>query len=193
MTWTATGKRAALLPLLCGLAFELAAQETESGCAPDEIDMGDYCVKKAPEALKLQPGAKRATPFRVKSMMPGRVGEQPLLPGSQPAPEVQAEPAAAPSIEASGYGVQLGLFSTREKAREVARDVAAVVGGPFALAPIELNERILWACINGPFPDKPAAIDAQRRLRQETPFRDAFVKPLDELELLDPEYATAEK
>jgi cell division septation protein DedD len=186
-------KCAALLPLLCALAIDLAAQEAQNSCAPDEIDMGDYCVERAPEARQLGPGAKRATPFRARSMMPGRVGESPSLASPEALPEARPEPEPKSPILAGGFGVQLGLFSTQETALQVQRDAAAAVGGPFALAPIELNGRILWACIYGPFPDKPAALDAQRRLRQKTPFKDAFVKPLDELELLDPEHATAEK
>ena len=180
---------ALLLPLLCGLSFDTVAQDAQERCEPDEIDMGDYCAKRPPEAAVLRPGAKRATPFRAKSMMPGIVGE-PI----QPAPAASVpEPADQLPLPGSGFGVQLGAFSTRAKASEVARNAAAAVDGPFALAPIQRNERILWACIHGPFPDKAAAIEAQRRLRQNTRFTDAFVKPLDELELLDLEHATTEK
>jgi cell division septation protein DedD len=189
MTAAVLRKGALLLPLLCGLSIDTAAQEGREACEPDEIDMGDYCAKRPPEAAVLRPGAKRATPFRAKSMMPGIVGEP-----TQPGPEESApEPAGQPAVPGSGFGVQLGAFSTRAKASEVARSAAAAVDGPFALAPIQRNERILWACIHGPFPDKAAAIEAQRRLRQNTRFTDAFVKALDELELLDLEHATTEK
>lgn len=191
MTPTGRLRGVLLLPLLCGLATGSSAQEPEITCEPDEIDMGDYCAKRPPEAAVLRPGAKRATPFRVKSMMPGLVGEPagPTLPGTVSEPE----PVADVPVAGSGFGVQLGVFSTRARASEVAREAAAAVGGPFALAPMPRDERILWACIHGPFSDKSAAIEAQRRLRQNTRFREAFVKPLDELELLDPEHATTEK
>lgn len=193
MTGASLRRSLLLAPLIACLTSNLPAQEAEElACEPDEIDMGDYCAERPPEAARLKPGARRATPFRVKGMMPGRVGESPGLPRGQPRrPDTADE--MAPDLETGGFGVQLGVFSTRDKAEQVARQAAVVVGGPFALARIERDAGILWACIHGPFPDQPTAVEAQRRLRRETPFGDAFVKPLDETEPLDLEHASTEK
>ena len=63
----------------------------------------------------------------------------------------------------------------------------------FTLARIPRDERILWAAIYGPFPDENSAGDAMRRLREKTRHKEAFVKPLDNLDLLDLSDANTEK
>ena len=151
--------------------------------------MGDYCARRPAEAAQLKPGARRATPFRVESMMPGRAGERPvnnLIPGLGREPK-------EPTLAKSGFGVQFGAFSSRKTAVRVAREAASQVGGPFSLARIPRDQRILWACIHGPFPDETSATEALHNLHDNTGHREAFIKPLEDMELLDLDYASTEE
>jgi cell division septation protein DedD len=194
-------RSALLIPLLCSISVAVAAQEAseEHSCRPDEIDMGDYCAQKQPEAAQLKPGATRATPFRIKSMMPGHPEPLPRRPSPQATPAMNTPAMNTPAKttpaadETPGFGVQLGVFSSRENAARVARTAQAAVGGDYVLARLPGHERILWACIQGPFPDEVAANLARRLLQEETTYQDAFVKPLDELELLELNDASTEK
>ena len=186
-----TLSRWAVCVLLACLCQPVSGQESAESdrCGPDEIDMGDYCARRPPEAAQLKPGARRATPFRVKSMMPGHVGEKPN-PRLKPIPNSAAE---LPLPAGKRFGVQLGVFSSRETAEQIAHDAEKQVGGVFTLARIPREERILWAAIYGPFPDENSAGDAMRRLREKTRHKEAFVKPLDNLDLLDLNDANTEK
>jgi hypothetical protein len=176
---------ACLLPLLVLVSESPDAQEVEgeARCRPDEIDMGDYCAGRPPDAQKLTPGATRRTPFRLHSMMPGHVGEAPAAHLPEP-PSGKAVTAPEP-----GFGVQFGVFSERATAESMVRYAAEAVQGPYHLARIEQGNRILWACIHGPFTDRASAAAARSRLRDGTRFKDAFVKSLDELKLIELEHA----
>jgi hypothetical protein len=180
---------ACLVPLLVLATAPLAAQEEaeEPRCGPDEIDMGDYCAGRRPAAQKLGPGSTRRTPFRIRSMMPGHVGE---------APEAESPGLPQGTVAAAagtGFGVQFGVFSDQAAAESVALGAAETVQGPFHVARIEQGSRILWACIHGPFPDRESAAAARNRLHDATRFKDAFVKSLNELKLIELEHATTQE
>lgn len=184
-------RSALLLPILFGATLTTLAQETqpERKCGPDEIDVGDYCARAAQDAARLEPGARRATPIRIRSMMPGHADD---VRESTPVQEAAvADSARAPG--SGGLGVQLGVFSSREKAVAVGQEARSAVGGAFVLARISHQQRILWACIQGPYSDEASALRARQRLHTETRFKEAFIKPLDDLELLDLNHARIEK
>lgn len=189
MSLAAARRVASMLPLLYLAATPLGAQDAsdEPRCRPDEIDMGTYCAGRPPQARKLKPGATRSTPFRIRSMMPGHVGEAPY----REPPKRPEGPADSPA--GHGFGVQFGVFAERQTAVSVLRSAAQALDGPFRLAPMSQGNRILWACIHGPFPDKESAAAARNRLHEATRFRDAFVKRLDELELIELEHANTEE
>jgi hypothetical protein len=161
--------------------------DPQGECLPEEIDMGEYCARRLPEVRKLEPGAKRATPFRKRSMMPGQVGD----PSSEPMAGLPR--GTIESQDGHGFGVQLGAFSERSVANDVARSAAAAMGEPFYLAPLARGERILWACILGPFPDEASAMAALARVQDRTRYKDAFIKPLDQLKLVEVDHATTQE
>jgi hypothetical protein len=94
--------------LLLGLAgIPLQAQQTaaESRCRPDEIDMGDYCASMQPPTTQEESDARRVTPFRSRSMMPGRTGATDHQPGAQ-------QPIYQPGAQAGATAGQASAAST---------------------------------------------------------------------------------
>ncbi len=189
MNFRVTHRVACILPLILLTTLPASAQDAdvELQCRPDEVDMGDFCARRSPEARQLKPGAKRATPYRVNSLMPGHAGESLAESGAEP------DAGTKDVTQGHGWGVQLGAFSSKETADAVARAAAQIIGGPFHLAPLERGERILWACIHGPFPDEESASAARKRLLSDTNHAEAFVKPLDNLKLIELDHASTQK
>lgn len=181
--------------LACGLCvvltlITLLVSETvraTQDCEPGEIDMGDYCVRKTQQPRQFGPGARRMTPFRSQSMMPGRVGHIP--PPDPPGLPVNSMNA----VPGEGWGVQLGVFSEKTKALDIISKAETKVKGPYHLAPMDRGERILWAVVHGPFQAQSEAKAARVRLLEQTRFKEAFVKPLDELKLIEPNAAETQK
>ena len=150
-------------------------------CLPDEMDMGDYCASLPPAMTGEEKELRRVTRFRGSSMMPGRIGSAPV---TTPTPH---EP-VVPPIELAptdSFVVQLGAFSTRELAESVATSVESP-GPPVHVVALDHGDHVLWACIQGPFPDRGSAVKARDYIRGIRKFRSAYVKLL-EPELLEPE------
>ncbi len=181
--------------LACGCSvivtlFTLPVSQTARAtqdCEPSEIDMGDYCVRKSRQPGQSGPGAQRMTPFRSRSMMPGRVGHIP--PPDPPGLPVNSMNA----VPGEGWGVQLGVFSEKTKALAIISEAQTKIKGPYHLAPMAQGERILWAVVHGPFQAQSEAIAARVRLLEQTRFYEAFVKPLDELKLIEPDAPETQK
>ncbi len=120
------------------------------------------------------------------SPVPARqVPPEPELPVRAPV----EEPAAIP---AGGFGVQFGVFSSRESARRIAQPLADA-GLDVGLAKMERSGRLLWACIHGPFADRPAAEAAADRLAIDHSIPDTYIKTLDDLELTGLSHATTQE
>jgi len=153
-------------------------------CADGSAPVDGRCVETPAEPREALP--PRVTPFRARSLMPGHVDE--------PRKTVRKAPVDAPrAVAGSGYGVQIGAFSERSTALKLAQQLIDDIGGDFRLAPIARGNRILWACIHGPFPDRATAQAALGRIRSETAHQEAFVKPLDQLELIEPRHVSTEE
>lgn len=100
---------AALLAAMLAAAQQEDESETESGCRPDELDVGDYCVGQPEPRSPTEARLQRQTPFRIRSMMPGhadrgmmpgRAARTPAQSSPGPRPRVQAQPEPAPRAQA---------------------------------------------------------------------------------------------
>jgi hypothetical protein len=164
----------------CLVSGSLFAQTRpkEGECKADEVDMGDYCAGLPPATTQPEKERRRVTRFRGESMMPGRIGEaeSERVPADQPPAGIPPSPEAVPQDPASGYSVQLGAFSTRELAESVVHSIESP-GSPVTVVPLERGDRILWACMMGPFPDKGSALIARDQIRKDKKFRTAYIKP----------------
>ena len=171
-----SGSMALALATGCLFSVDLPGQERPKPgeCAADEVEIGEYCVSQSPDLSGETSKHRRITPFRGKSIMPGLVGKKPAIPA--PVPPVKAVALPAP-IEPAGFIVQLGAFSTHELAKSVAQSIQSAEV-PVTVTPLGRNGRVLWACIQGPFPDKSSAAVARDTLRLDKRFRGAYIKPL---------------
>lgn len=168
----------------CVLSGPLYAQTQpkDGECKPDELDMGDYCASLPPATTQTEKERRRITRFRGESMMPGRTGSatpaapKTTTPEDVPDTPVITPPEPEPSNPFSGYSVQLGAFSSRELAQSVAFSIESP-DSKISLVPLERGERVLWACVMGPFPDNDSAMMARDRLRKDKRFRSAYIKP----------------
>ena len=171
--------------LLAGvLAAGLLAAQTrpkQGECLPDEMDMGDYCASLPPAITGEEKENRRVTRFRGSSMMPGKTSEAtatttaPLEPAPSP---VELVPSPVELVPTEGFIVQLGAFSTRELAESVATSVESP-GPPFHVLALDSGDRVLWACIQGPFPDRDSAVKARDFIRGNRKFRSAYIKSID--------------
>jgi DedD protein len=77
-----------------------------------------------------------------------------------------AAPASAPagSSESGGWGVQLGVFASRENAERLALDVR-VKGFKASVSPVTSGKRKLYRVRVGPAPDRSAAQELQTKLK----------------------------
>ena len=192
-----------LLVVLLGTAVVTFAQEEKetSHCRPDEFDMGDYCASLPPPGTNDEAAVRRVTPFRGRSMMPGRtktptVRRQagraaprragPVTPQAEPTSPIPAHQAN------SGFVVQLGVFSEKPSALAYAETLRKD-GLAISVARVTRGNRVLWACIHGPFPDGESAATAAGRLRIDHHISDTYIKPLDDLELTELSHDTTEK
>ncbi len=153
-------------------------RDKEGECRLDEVDMGDYCASLPPARSQTVKERRRVTRFRSTGMMPGRASETLGTQDKQALPQkLQTdEPVLAEQVVIkTGFSVQLGAFSTRERAESVAISVESS-GPPVTVVPLQSGNQLLWACIQGPFPDKPSAIEARDHLRKERRFRTAYIK-----------------
>jgi len=179
-----------LLITLAAWSGRVSGVDGEVQCADGSAPVDGRCVEEPATAQEVLP--PRVTPFRARSMMPGHVDEPPRV--ETPAKALPGKATSMPRAEpGSGYGVQIGVFSERATAAKVARQLIEEIGGDFRLAPLERGSRILWACIHGPFADTATAKAALGRIRSETTYQEAFVKPLDQLKLIEPRHASTEE
>ncbi|MBT8062709.1 MAG: hypothetical protein HKO64_07850 [Xanthomonadales bacterium] len=198
-----SGRRAGLI-LAIGLAAMLSgtawanevedAQDTEVWqCAEDEIDIGEYCVKVV-ESEPEQAGTPKATPFRRESMMPGVVRRSsPQPPAETPARKpavVVRQTIPVPVVAEGGYGIQLGAWSSRETAERVGLSVIES-GVNAILSPMQRGDKLLWACIAGPYASEDAARGDLQLLKSDSRFSQAWTKPLKGLRLEGIEYTPA--
>ena len=113
--------------------------------------------------------------------MPGKISEAtattpaPLEPAPSP---VELVPSPVEFEPTEGFIVQLGAFSTRELAESVANSVESP-GPPFHVLALDRADRVLWACIQGPFPDRDSAEKARDLIRGNRKFRSAYIKLMD--------------
>jgi cell division protein FtsN len=98
-----------LLTVWVGVSSQAQQAIAEPRCRPDEIDMGDYCASTQPPTTQEESDARRVTPFRSSSMMPGRTvttdsGNTAQMPTGVPETPAQepAERAAAPAVAGPG-------------------------------------------------------------------------------------------
>jgi cell division septation protein DedD len=75
-----------------------------------------------------------------------------------------AATASAPSASESGWGVQLGVFASRENAERLALDVR-VKGFKASVSPVTSGSRKLYRVRVGPTADRAAAQELQARLK----------------------------
>ncbi|NND44952.1 MAG: hypothetical protein HKN58_06480 [Xanthomonadales bacterium] len=180
LLWTA----GALLCAALVQAPAARAQDTPEApqCEPDEVDMGDYCMKLSDLPPEQVGGPRRVTRFPARSMMPGRVqksAEAPPEPAAAPTevPVFVKDVPPSPVVAQGGYGVQFGVFSTHESAARAAAPVQAL-GASVLLSPLERVDRTLWITLAGPFALQSAAAETLHRLQAELPMPDAWVRPL---------------
>jgi cell division protein FtsN len=197
---------AAILLLAGATLAQTRAKEGE--CRPDELDMGDYCASLPPAANEDEEQRRRVTRFRGTSMMPGRTGvANKTMPGPKPASTLTGNkaatsmgqqiptPAVTPVTPPSGaeaavpapvpagslasqFIVQLGAFSSETLAASVAASIVAPQA-PIHIVPLTRNERVLWACVQGPFASLDEATAARDLLRRQQAFKSAYIKSID--------------
>jgi cell division septation protein DedD len=76
----------------------------------------------------------------------------------------KTHPSAAAATSESGWGVQLGVFASRENAERLALDVR-VKGFKASVSPVTSGSRKLYKVRVGPTPDRAAAQELQGRLK----------------------------
>ena len=163
---------------------------------------------RQPQAL-LPPAAQQEPDIEPVTENSGpRPGKQPAdepfatAKAAPPLPEAAADPGHAANPAPAGQpasppepvtlGVQFGVFSSRARALGVAMPLAEA-GLPVGLARMQSGDRVLWACIHGPFRDEGSAQAAARRLTIDHGVEDTYIKPLDGLELTELSHDTTEK
>lgn len=160
-------------------------QTTEEECLPHEVDMGEYCVSAAQKDNEEVLPGRKATPFRRQGMMPGGVKTAVKKPEEKKAPLPQvvvSHNLPAPVVAQGGFGIQLGAFSSRESAISVASSVISA-GTPVLLSPIERGNKVLWACVAGPYAQADDAREDLGKIKADSRFAGAYIKPLNGMKL----------
>jgi cell division septation protein DedD len=118
----------------------------------------------APAARASAPAQKptpppSATASRTEAPKPARTAAT-----EKPAKPHQATASGAASTSESGWGVQLGVFASRENAERLALDVR-VKGFKASVSPVTSGSRKLYRVRVGPTADRAAAQELQGRLK----------------------------
>lgn len=114
-------------------------------------------TQPSPPASKPVPEPKPAPP---KANQPTQRAVAAEKPAAKPH---QSTPAPAAS-ESGGWGVQLGVFASKENAERLVLDVRTK-GFKAAVSPVTSGKRKLYRVRVGPTPDKSAAQDLQSKLK----------------------------
>jgi cell division septation protein DedD len=179
-----------LLAMLLSSPSRSLAQDAPdpTTCEPDEIDMGDYCMKHSEAPREDEPGKRKVTRFPAQSMMPGRVSPSTPTPKAKtrapatiPAVVMRDVP-PAPVMAEGGFGVQFGAFSTRANAVRAAAPIRTLDLGVI-LSRVDRNGRTLWLTLAGPFASPEQARTALAQMRPALPSPDAWVRPLKGMNL----------
>jgi DedD protein len=108
-----------------------------------------------------EPVKPRPTPSPTPSVVSHAKAAKPI---QQKAQTATAGPSPASSGTESGWGVQLGVFASRDNAERLALDVR-VKGFKASVSPVTSGSRKLYRVRVGPTPDRAAAQELQGRLR----------------------------
>lgn len=146
-------------------------------CLANEIDLGDFCASLPPPKTEAEKKRRTITRFRGESMMPGLMSQTPEKPGkTQATPPAKIEQAVGQSSKTltEGFMLQLGVFSTRERAEKVASSIIST-GIQVNIDPLQRGDSILWRCSIGPFANRDSAEQSRDQMRIDERFSTAFV------------------